>query len=221
MIYEISPLAIKDLLIRQLSNFFPLCKEEYKQIDDSFDNVLTRCEHNFSRNPNRYYHSSEDSMEAYFNPFHSGQWTIFIYYFSHYLYNCYKLSGGGKLVDKLFYLNKIMNGIDIFYDVELPDFFTLNHQVGTVLGRAKYSNGFSFIQNCTVGESFGVWPVIGENCCMCAGSSIIGNTIIGDNVTIGAGATVKNSTIPSNVIVFGESPNLIIKKKKRLTPFYW
>lgn len=38
-----------------------------------------------------------------------------------------------------------MNGIDIFYDVVLPDFFTLNHQVGTVLGRASYSDGFSFI----------------------------------------------------------------------------
>lgn len=35
-----------------------------------------------------------------------------------------------------------MNGIDIFYDVVLPDFFTLNHQVGTVLGRASYSDGF-------------------------------------------------------------------------------
>lgn len=128
---------------------------------------------------------------------------------------------GGKLKDKIFYLNKIMNGIDIFYDVELPDFFTLNHQVGTVLGRANYSDGFSFIQNCTVGENFGQWPTIGKNVCMCAGSSIIGNSIIGDNVLVGANATIKDEIVPSNVIVFGDSPNLIIKKKKNLDPFYW
>ncbi len=130
-------------------------------------------------------------------------------------------NGGGKLKDKVFYLNKIMNGIDIFYDVELPEFFTLNHQVGSVIGRGKFSDGFSFIQNCTVGESFGKWPTIGRDCCMCAGSSIIGDCTIGDNVLIGANATVKNETIPSNVMVFGESPKLIVKKKIDLKPFYW
>ena len=114
-----------------------------------------------------------------------------------------------------------MNGIDIFYHVVLPDFFTLNHQVGTVLGRATYSDGFSFIQNCTVGENFGKWPTIGQNVCMCAGSSIIGNSIIGDNVMVGANTIIKDEVVPSNVIVFGESPNLIIKKKKNLEPFYW
>lgn len=114
-----------------------------------------------------------------------------------------------------------MNGIDIFYDVCLPDFFTLNHQVGTVLERAKYSDGFSFIQNCTVGENFGKWPIIGKNVCMCAGSSIIGNSIIGDNVVVGANATIKDDVVPSNVLVFGESPNLIIKKKNNFKPLLW
>lgn len=37
---------------------------------------------------------------------------------------------------------------------------------------------------------------------------------IGDNVTLGAGALVKDTDIPSNSIVFGQSPNLIIKTKK-------
>ena len=106
-----------------------------------------------------------------------------------------------------------MNGIDIFYDVVLPDFFTLNHQVGTVLGRASYSDGFSFIQNCTVGENFGKWPTIGQNVCMCAGSSIIGNSIIGDNVMVGAGAKVlgnftvgSDSKIAAGAVVLGPVP---------------
>ena len=56
---------------------------------------------------------------------------------------------------------------------------------------------------------------------MCAGSSIIGNSIIGDNVMVGANTIIKDEVVLSNVIVFGESPNLIIKKKKNLEPFYW
>lgn len=56
---------------------------------------------------------------------------------------------------------------------------------------------------------------------MCAGSSIIGDSVIGDNVLIGANATIKDEVVPSNVVVFGESPNLVIKRKKNLQPFYW
>ena len=219
MIFEIPESAILSMLKRQILAYFPLEKEEEFALEKVFPQVLAKCEANFSRNPNRYFHSAEFNDEAYFNPFHSGQWTIFLYYMS-FLLNS---SGGAKnkLKDKVFYLNKIMNGIDIFYDVKLPDFFTLNHQVGTVLGRANYSDGLSFIQNCTVGENFGHWPIIGKDVCMCAGSSIIGNSVIGDNVLIGANATIKNAIVPSNVVVFGESPNLIIKKKKILEPFYW
>ena len=45
--------------------------------------------------------------------------------------------------------------------------------------------------------------------------------IIGANVMVGANTILKDEVVPSNVIVFGESPNLIIKKKKNLEPFYW
>lgn len=38
--------------------------------------------------------------------------------------------------------------------------------------------------------------------------------IIGANVMVGANTIIKDEVGPSNVIVFGESPNLIIKKKR-------
>lgn len=107
-----------------------------------------------------------------------------------------------------------MNGVDIFYDVILPKHFAVFHSVGTVLGRAKYGDGFRYMQNCTVGEDMkDNWPVIGENCYMCAGSSIIGRSVIGDNVIVGAGCIIKNDIIPADSLVFGFSPNLIIKAK--------
>ena len=89
----------------------------------------------------------------------------------------------------------------------------LDHPVGSVIGRAHYSNGFTFGQNCTVGNNKGIYPVIGENITLCANSAIIGNCHIGDNVTVGAYACVKDQDVPANSIVFGQSPNLIIKKK--------
>lgn len=46
---------------------------------------------------------------------------------------------------------------------------------------------------------------------MCANSSIIGKCVIGNNVTIAANSGVKDENIPDNSLVFGHSPNLIIK----------
>lgn len=106
-----------------------------------------------------------------------------------------------------------MNGCDLYHEVNLPGYFTLDHPVGSVMGRAEYGEGFDFGQNCTVGNNRGIYPVIGQKVSMCANSSIIGNCHIGNNVIIGANFGVKDEDIPDNCIMFGYSPNLIIKKK--------
>ena len=162
---------------------------------------------NFSSNPNKYY--SRDG-ETYFNPFHSGQYCIYLYFLSNEVWK----AGNDLLADKIYYLNKIMNGLDMFYQVELPDYFSLDHPVGSVIGRGHYSDGFSFGQNCTVGNNKGIYPTLGYNFRMCANSTILGNCLVGDNVTLGAGTLVKDQDIPSDSLVFGQSPNLIIKHKK-------
>ena len=140
----------------------------------------------------------------------------FLYYLSHELYKDSKIP---NLCDKVYYLNKIMHSVDLFYAIELPIHFSAEHPLGTVMGRAKYGNGFFFYQNCTVGgtkdkEGNISYPEIGENVHMFAGSSILGKCHIGNNVNIGAGAIVKNQDVPDNCTVFGESPNLIIKQHK-------
>ena len=107
-----------------------------------------------------------------------------------------------------------MNACDLFYEVELPEIFKLDHPVGSVMGRAMYADHFTFGQNCTVGNNRGVFPVIQENVRMAANSMILGDCLVGENSIIGAGACVKDENIPDNSIVFGQSPNLIIKKRK-------
>ena len=139
---------------------------------------------------------------------------IFLYYLSNELFKRNICSG---LCDKVYYLNKIMHSVDLFYAIELPDVFGAEHPLGAVMGRAKYSNGFFFYQGCTVGGTKDKtgnihYPEIEENCHMYANSSILGKCHIGKNVNIGAGAIVKNQDVPDNCTVFGQSPNLIIKK---------
>jgi serine O-acetyltransferase len=43
---------------------------------------------------------------------------------------------------------------------------------------------------------------------------ILGNSKIGNNVILGAGTCIKDDDIPDDSIVFGSSPNLIIKKRR-------
>lgn len=43
--------------------------------------------------------------------------------------------------------------------------------------------------------------------------AILGKCIIGTNVTLGVACIVKDTDISDDVLVFGRSPNLILKKQ--------
>lgn len=202
------------LLKHQLANFFMLNNQEEIALDEYFAQALKRCEFCFLQNSNNYY---KREGEVYFNPYHSVQYMTFLYYFSNTLYH--NDPKQINLCDKLYYLNKTLNSVDLLYAVELPDFFTAEHPVGSVIGRAQIGEGFVFFQNCTVGgvereRDAEVYPVIGKQVHLYANSSVIGNCKIGDNVSLGAGTLVKNQNVPDNSFVFGQSPNIIIKSKK-------
>ena len=206
---------ILDLLNKQL-NFFFINEEEYKILCKHYEEVLSRCEVCFSKNPNKYFF---DEGITCFNPFHSVQYMIFLYYFGNTIYK--SSPGNSILYNKIYYLNKMLNSVDIFPAVELPSFFMAEHPVGSVIGRAKIGSGFMFFQNCTIGgiergkEKKEVYPILGDNVTMYAATSIIGDCRIGDNVNLGAGTMVKNQDIPDNHNVFGISPNLILRPKNK------
>jgi serine O-acetyltransferase len=143
---------------------------------------------------------------------------IFLYFLSN---TIYKTGGATSLCDKVYYLNKIMNSVDLLYAIELPVHWSAEHPLGSVMGRAKYGDKFFFYQGCTVGGSGRmdgngncIYPIIEENVTLYCNSTVLGKCHIGKNVRIGAGAIVKDQDIPDDCTVFGESPNLIIKKNK-------
>lgn len=196
-------------LCRQLFNFFNISADEKEELANCLDETLQRCSENFAASDNKYFSQG-------FNPYHSVMYMIFLYYLSNIIYKRNLCAG---LCDKVYYLNKIMNGVDLFYAINLPDHFAAEHPIGTIMGRAQYGDNFLFYQCCTVGgvkDANGhiYYPIIGDNVHMYANSTILGKCNVGSNVDIGAGAVVKNQDIPNNSIVFGESPNLIIKNKK-------
>jgi serine O-acetyltransferase len=209
MIFEIPKKAIIKGVIRQLNSFFSISADEISVIASLSGIVFQRCEYNFLKNENKYY---SRNSETYFSPYHSGQYTVFLYYFSNTIFKEEK--DYLKLADKIYYLNRTMNGCDLFYEVELPEIFSLDHPLGSVMGRAKFGNYFAFSQTCTVGNNNNIFPVIGEHVTMSVNSMILGDSKIGNNVILGAGACVKDQDVPDNSMVFGNSPNLIIKNRK-------
>lgn len=175
--------------------------------------ALKRLERNLNKSNSGYCWKDN---EVVFRIEHTVSYTIFLYLLSNQLYK----DGFEKDASYIYYLNKIMHSVDWFYAIELPDYFFAEHPLSSVLGRAQYGNYFFFYQGVTVGgnrkEGKLCYPKLGENVVMYSDSKVLGDTKIGDNVVIAANAYVKNVVIPDNSIVFGSSPNLIIKTKTEL-----
>lgn len=201
------------ILHRQVGLFFPVSESEKNAINVVFDNVLHRLDVCLHSRINGYLSDAMGGGKILkFNYLHTTQYLIFLYYLSNTLFK----EGHDELAGKIYYLNKIMNAVDIFYQVELPETFGCEHPVGSVIGRAQIGKDFYFYQNCTVGSTADknnnyIHPVIGNNVCMYSNSAILGRCNIGDNVNIGSGTIIKNQDVPSNSTVFGISPNLCIK----------
>ncbi|MDT8375579.1 MAG: hypothetical protein RQ867_02445 [Mariprofundaceae bacterium] len=204
---------IEALVARQLGTLFVFDPQhEGPLLKRAVAIALQRSECCFSETRVRSKYYVRDG-EIYFNPFHSGQYAIFLYFLSNTIYR--EVSGSSTLSDRVYYLNKVLNGLDLFYEIEMPDAFFLDHPVGAVLGRAKYGEGFSFSQGCTVGNNKGIYPSIGRDVRMMSGSKIVGDCEIGDHVIIAANTYIKDANIPSCSIVFGSSPDLVIKQKSK------
>ena len=205
---ELPLTSLETLIINQLKNLFLCNKVEAESIKKLIPNAIIASEFCFSHSKSTYYFKNEN---VFFNPFHSGQYAIFHYYLSHILSKHFE--SNKLLADKVYYLNKTLNSVEFFYEVKLPAIFFADHPIGSVMGRANYGDFFSFAQNCTVGNNKGIYPEIGKNVRLAAGSTILGNCKIGDNVIISANSYVKDTDIPDCSIVFGTYPNLVIKKK--------
>ena len=194
---------VHSLVVKQLDSNFGLDDNDISQLKQGVLLALESCEYCFSRINLKYY--KDKKGRPIFNTYHSGQYTIFLYYLSREMYK--KSLCSNVLLEKIFYLNKMLNSVDLYYEVDLPKVFhACNHQ-GSVIGRDKIGKNFSFNQNCTVGGNKDVYPILSENVIMMAGSTIVGKCFIGSYTLIGSNSFIKDIDIPDNSMVVGMYPN--------------
>lgn len=188
---------IEDYLTNQLAFFGGA------DISDYLEAAYKRALYCFSRNTNKYF--KKGTIDVH----HTGQYAILLCYLARVAFE----AGDRETADRVYALNKALHGFDIFYEVELPNVFFMEHSVGTVLGRAKYSDRLFLGQNVTVGGNKGCYPTIGENVCLHAGCMVVGDSHLGNNIEVSAQAFIRDEVIPDNCLVFGKSPNLVIKQR--------
>lgn len=188
---------IEDYLTNQLAFF------SGADISDYLEAAYKRALYCFSRNTNKYF--KKGTIDVH----HTGQYAILLCYLARVAFE----AGDRETADRVYALNKALHGFDIFYEVELPNVFFMEHPVGTVLGRAKYSDRLFLGQNVTVGGNKGCYPTIGENVCLHAGCMVVGDSHLGNNIEVSAQAFIRDEVIPDNCLVFGKSPNLVIKQR--------
>ena len=201
------------IAIHQLKHFFPLSAAEAELIrngEKHFAQTL-KC---LSASTNKYY---ARCLTEGINPYHSNSYCIYLYWLAREVHEL----GHDELADKIYYLNKIMNAADLFYEVELPAIWGCDHPLGSVMGRGRYGEYFLFTQGCTIGNNLGHYPVLGHHVAMLSNSKIIGDCHIGNYCVIAANAYLKDLSVPDCSMVFGQFPHTVVKPLKKEYFSYW
>jgi serine O-acetyltransferase len=196
-------LSIADLenyVSRLLANHLPDGDTPGYPLRPLIGRTLERLEHCFSRIHRKYY---EDDGVTLFDHLNSDHAAAFLYLLGN---TAWHDIGDERLPTKLFYLNKIMHGLDLYFSVPMPEIFLLVHPVGTVLGKASYSDFLVVYQNCTVGADIDVYPRFGEGIILYSSSSVIGDCAVGDNVVFGANSMIVSIAVPNDTVVLGQYP---------------
>jgi serine O-acetyltransferase len=204
MIQTLTNNDLIEYLSRQLKNSFP-DNIPIENLADIIDKALEKIKYCFNHISLPYY--SKDN-KPFFNHLNADHYTVFIYYCSNLAFK----NNDIDLAGKLFYLNKTLHSFHCMYDTDLPDIFIICHGVGTVLGKARYSNYFVTTQGCTVGANAKLeYPDLGEYIIMYPNSSILGNSKISHNVIFGNNSLLLNQNIDHSSLVVQQHPNVIIK----------
>ncbi len=195
-----------NLIVRQINHFFPdsnVVKE--RDIFLILDDTLEKLEYCFKHVDNKYF---QNEGEINFDHLHGDQYSMFLYILSRASFLILK---DVSLAKKTYLLNKSLFGLDVYYEVELPSIFLFVHPVGTVLGRAKYSDYLVVYQRVGIGSNHNVYPKLGKNLTLHPGASILGNSKAGDNCTIGADSMILDTNLPDNSLYVGGPGNHSIR----------
>lgn len=204
--------GLLDYVAAQLAHFFPDRGGDARPVlDRDLDEALARLGR--SINAARMWTPDE------FDYLHSSQYTMFLYFLAN---TVWRNQENERLCTKLFYLNKALNGIDLFYRIKMPDIWFIGHSVGVVFADATYGEYLAVYQNATVGKNHGVAPRLGEGVVLYPNSAIIGDCTIGPRTFLAQGQSIIDQDTPGDCTVFSENGKLTFRKPSRnlLTDFF-
>ena len=195
-----------DYTVTQIAHFFPDGRDDVRlHITNHCDEALSRL--------NKCINAVRMWKEDQFDYLHSSQYCTYLYYLSNTIWRNTKDT---TACTKIFLLNKALNAIDCFYEIEMPDIFFIGHSPGIVLAKATYGNYLVLYQNSTVGKNHGVAPVLEEGVVMYPNTAIIGRCHIGKNTIVSQGTGIINQNTPGNSMAFsGNEGQLVFKAPKR------
>ncbi len=212
---SIKKTEITAYMTRQLNAFFPDSKRiDTDDIKKYLDLVFERTEHCFSKVKNKYFTGKGSTL---FNHLNADHYAMFLYFTANTLYRKNRDRG---LYNKLFLLNRALHGVDAFYEVNLPDIFLLVHPMGTMIGRAHYSDYLVIYQQCTVGSNKGIYPRLGEYVSLHPGSAVLGNCEVGRNCKISAGSVLMDKHLKDNSVYIGTAIQHTIKTSASRLPIW-
>lgn len=200
---------LNNIICRQLMNLIPDNQtQNFHLIKQFLPQSLERFR--ICANANRWW--KKDHIDY----LHSSQYCTLLYYLSNTIWH---ETTNTEISTRLFNLNKSLNAIDMFYEVELPSKFFIGHSVGIVFAKATYNDYFAIYQNSTIGKSHGVAPII-ESCVLIyPNSGVIGKTHLAEKTVIAPGVQVVNQQqTPPNSFVFHNGNTLIFKPIKQNNP---
>ena len=200
-----------DYVACQLVMYFPDNHiVEQKILSKNLPETIARLKKCFSAIHNKYF-------EAGFDHLHGDQYAMFLWFASNTLW---RNEEDPTIYKKLFLLNKYLHAIDVLWEIELPDIFLFAHPVGTVLGRAKYSNYFAVYQNCNVGVNHNVFPTFDEYVSIHPGGAVLGDSHVGRNCKISVGSILIDRDLEANHVWLGNSSQPVARRSDKVLPIW-
>lgn len=129
----------------------------------------------------------------------SWQYATYLYFLSR---EVWLQSGDQDLATRIFLLNKALNAVELYFLIDLRDFFLLSHTPGLVFAQATYGNYGIYHQGCTVGRNGEDRPILEEGVVLYPNSAVLGRCLVRRNTVITPGVQLVNQDTPGNCYVF-------------------
>tara|TARA_B100001057_G_C22870241_1_gene958511 strand:+ start:3177 stop:3830 length:654 start_codon:yes stop_codon:yes gene_type:complete len=209
MLLSLNPKELSKYVSNHLNFFDDSSSIKKNELLESIEITLEKLTFCFDKINIKYFNNGNDSI---FNHLNSDQYAMFLYTLSNVIYKK-DMKDNISIATKIYLLNKTLHGIDIFYEINLPKIFIFIHPLGTVLGRANYSDYFAVYQRCGIGSNNDSYPKLGKYLTLHPGASVLGKSKIEDNCSIGTDSLVLDRNIKKNSIYIGNPMlNKILKK---------